>query len=351
MSGNHDISLDSDFYAEHGQDFHNQYPQNSQACRELLKQYRSITFLNHESMNVRLTKETGPRTAFRVFGSPYSPANGVWAFSYSPEKASEIWNGSIPLDTDVVIVHTPPKYHCDESKDHRAAGCEYLRQKLWRVRPSLVVCGHVHEGRGAERVLWDLETQNVKYKELATGYWTDGSRNSKKQSLVDLSAKSAAPLHNIERFEDASVLTSDIHMNTFDKVLLPPWGLKPSLSSNTEDPAFRASPYPRTKGADPAVWGQGGTPPSGRCDVEALAGRMGRRETCVVNAAIMASSWPYKSNKSRRYNKAIIVDIDLPAWQQADNTTNAAPSIRPHRNLTPADTMTSDQDVDSSVSN
>ena len=61
-----------------------------------------------------------------------------------------------------------------------------------------------------------------------------------------------------------------------------------------------------------AVRGQGGTPPSGRCDMEALDGRMGRKETCVVNAAIMASSWPYKSKEGRKYNKPVVVDIDLP---------------------------------------
>ena len=56
--------------------------------------------------------------------------------------------------------------------------------------------------------------------------------------------------------------------------------------------------------------------------MEALAGRLGRRETCIVNAAIMASSWPYRSENKRRYNKAIVVDIDLPV--EADGEDRAA---------------------------
>ena len=56
--------------------------------------------------------------------------------------------------------------------------------------------------------------------------------------------------------------------------------------------------------------------------MEALAGRLGRRETCIVNAAIMASSWPYRSGNKRRYNKAIVVDIDLPV--EADGEDRAA---------------------------
>ena len=53
-------------------------------------------------------------------------------------------------------------------------------------------------------------------------------------------------------------------------------------------------------------------PPSGRCDLEALSQRMGRKETCIINAAVMASSWPHKGVNGRKYNKPIVVDIDLP---------------------------------------
>jgi len=52
-----------------------------------------------------------------------------------------------------------------------------------------------------------------------------------------------------------------------------------------------------------------------RCGLESLTGRMGRKETCVINAAIMASSWPHKGNGGKRFNKAIVVDIDLPVFE------------------------------------
>ncbi len=116
---------------------------------------------------------------FKVFGSPYSPARGCWAFGYPPNKASDLWD-RIPLDTDVVVTHTPPKYHCDESRDRDAAGCEILRQTLWRVRPSLAICGHVHEGRGAERVLWDFGSSDIKYNESDVQYWIDPGLDNKK---------------------------------------------------------------------------------------------------------------------------------------------------------------------------
>ena len=240
-----------------------------------------------------------------------SPAKGLWAFGYPREKASAVWDGSIPLDTDVVITHTPPKYHCDESKDRGAAGCEDLRQKLWRVRPSLHVCGHVHEGRGAERVLWDLETPNVKYKEIATGYWSDVGLETKKQSLIDLSAKSYAPLDNTGDWGNSDDVARDSLTDLSRLKASPPWTVKVG------------SPSQHMDGSHPASWGQGGTPPSGRCGVEALDGRLGRKETCIVNAAIMASSWPYTSRNSRRYNKPIIVDLDLPMQAVEEETSHS----------------------------
>ena len=63
-----------------------------------------------------------------------------------------------------------------------------------------------------------------------------------------------------------------------------------------------------------ATRGQGGIPPTGRSDLEALMGRLGRKETCIVNAAIMASSYPYTGAGGERYNKPIVVDLELPVW-------------------------------------
>lgn len=187
--GNHDITLDTRFYAEHGRHFHNQQPQRPEDSIDLLRSSPSITYLDHESRTVRLTKPDGPRTTFNIFGSPYSPARGLWAFGYdSEEQASRLWD-QIPADTDVLLTHTPPKYHCDESRDRGAAGCGILRETLWRVRPRLAVCGHIHEARGAENISWDLEDPTVKHKERGTDYWIDPGENNKKQSLIDLTRR------------------------------------------------------------------------------------------------------------------------------------------------------------------
>lgn len=243
----------------------------------------------------------------------------MWAFSYDLEEAADIWR-AMPLDSDVVITHTPPKYHRDERRDRRAAGCEELRRMLWRARPRLAVCGHVHESRGAEIVKWDLGSSNHKYKESGVDVWTDPGKDNNKISLVNLRQVGGRSLLN-----DGSI--GDVHPDgstdeqaeyAFSQDHLAASSAIGDRSQNVVQDAFSRMAtsllaLPRSS-APSATRGQGGTPPSRRCDLDALSGRLGRKETCIVNAAIMASSWPHKGEGGKKFNKPIVVDIDLPVW-------------------------------------
>lgn len=307
MLGNHDITLDEGFYAEYGLRFHNQYPQDSQACIDLFKYYPSITYLNHESAIIRLTKEAGPQTTFKVFGSPFSPANGLWAFGYMPEEAEQLWE-QVPLDADIVLTHTPPKYHCDESNGRGAAGCESLRRALSQVRPRLAVCGHVHEGRGVERVRWDLESSQVQFKELDTSHWVDPGLNNKKQCLLDLTTKGAFPLENNDDVEVGDPCAQINSNKPGKKKCFGAWRSKEvSAESPIQPAADQKNPsFPNSYTATDVR------------TISAEGSRMGRRETCVINAAIMACSSRQAGGSSgcgrmaKVFNKAIIVDVDLP---------------------------------------
>ncbi|KAH8665135.1 Metallo-dependent phosphatase-like protein [Tricladium varicosporioides] len=323
IAGNHDITLDSDFYTQYGSYFHNQNPQDIDKCKELLAQESSILWLKHEAAVVKLESPNGPRTTFKVFGSPLSPAKGMWAFGYKTEEAANIWD-RIPLDSDIVVTHTPAKYHCDETQQRRSAGCESLRNALWRIRPRLAICGHIHEGRGSEIIKWDLDISNNKYKELGVDRWEDPGKDNKKMSLVDLSFKGKSPLQN-----DGSVgdWTSEMTESQYPVPILapemkPPNPKRRSKSSSPQRTVEQGISHVTTalSAVPPETLpntsrGQGGIPPSKRCDLEALSGRLGRKETCVINAAIMASSWPHGSG-GKRYQKPIVVDIDLPLWEE-----------------------------------
>ena len=333
--GNHDVTLDKEFYAQHGSCFHNQHLESHEECVQLIKNSPSIIYLDHELAQFSLKRVNGPHTTFRVFGSPYSPAKGLWAFGYTPEKAFDMWE-QIPLNTDILITHTPPKYHCDESHAGVPAGCEVLRQALWRIRPRLAICGHVHEGRGAERVRWDLSATNVRYKEDDVGYWIDPGARNRKQSLVDLSLKGGEPLDYSGDGEEipSGIFSSGARPEPRGKLMSSCFSkykerrttaLTELSAQQSEDcggeeksPTLQALISEETLTSTALLAparGQGGERPSGRCDLKALTNRLGRRETCIVNAATMTRSWPH-SNGGKQYNKPIVVDIDLPVWTE-----------------------------------
>lgn len=339
IAGNHDLTLDSEFYASHGENTH-QSPQDPEVCRRLLAESASITYLSHEAVTIRLTSPSGPRTTFTVFGSPYSPnqESGKWAFQYprDSDEATVLW-AAIPLETDLLITHTPPHHHCDEAVSRRKAlGCETLRQAMWRVRPRLHVCGHVHEGRGAERITWELEMGNVPFAERGLEVWEDQSGNgSDKMSLIDLTWKQGRPLDNngshptkkskgkakqiageCDRAQSRSEGTGYFAMQQ-----LPPCSSFRAMAHDHSTTDATTLPGPGTIGLGLAP-GKDRSP--ARSDLEALHGRTGRRETCVVNCAIVATNYPHVGG--RRYNKPIVVDVDLPVWE-TDNGESALSSI------------------------
>ncbi|THC90863.1 hypothetical protein EYZ11_009676 [Aspergillus tanneri] len=283
----------SAFYAEHGWKFHNQHLEDPQECIEIVTRASpSIVFLRHQSALVRLAQPNGPNTIFKVFGSPYCHSPGTWAFGYEPAHAAALWD-NIPLDTDIVVTHTPPHSHCD-SGAAGARGCKALRRALSKVRPLLVVCGHVHESRGYERVRWaqnrpiPLPSSNATHDRDADQVVKGAlpPPGSKKQSLVDLTGKKAPRLDN-----DRYAKTEPPKSPSQNIVLLSPPIDQP-----------QSSQQPLSRETDRLSF-----PPA-----DTQENQTQRRETCVVNATILASSWPHKGGK--RFHAPIIVDLELPVW-------------------------------------
>ncbi|GKT94934.1 calcineurin-like phosphoesterase [Colletotrichum tofieldiae] len=258
-------------------------------CISLFANSPTITYLNHGSTTIRLSSPSGPHTSFSVFGSPYSPRNGLWAFGYdAPQHGSvgatadlpTLWD-DIPLDADIVVTHTPPHAHCDESRARRAAGCEALRRALWRVRPRLAVCGHVHEGRGVERVRWDLECSNTAFKEEGVERWNDPGQGNK-QSLVNLTAKGGNPLRNDgSHLKDRSSGVGENVTPDHPPRAGPPKGRRNSDSARGDSEETR----PRHEATPPRSPG----------------GWAGGRQL------------PHVGGKT--VNKPVVVDLDLPVWE------------------------------------
>ncbi|KAL4941719.1 Metallo-dependent phosphatase-like protein [Aspergillus oleicola] len=345
ICGNHDITLDVPFYAARSSNFHRPTPENPSECLSTITSASpSILFLKHESALVRLQKPGGPNTIFKVFGSPYSRHNGNWAFLYEPDEAEGLWN-DIPLDVDVVVTHGPPR----TESICAGKGCEALKRRLGLVRPCLAVCGHVHGGRGYERVRWgDGETGKAEIEEVEQEHVVQGvlpPQGSKKQSLVDLTGKRAPRLDNNGLHHGSARLfssPSSSFQTTTNAVIFPSQSkghnkavdydkaqsqapMLPYTSSTRSDSElnldFKAEPKSLLQGSElepEAASEQPQFKPHSQSQAETETQTLNgiqRRETCLVNAAIAATNWPHPGGR-RFHPGPIVVDLELPVWNE-----------------------------------
>jgi uncharacterized protein len=79
-------------------------------------------------------------------GIPITPWG--WSFDLDEEQAEERLAGC-PAGA-VLVVHSPPKGHCDTSSSGDHLGSEAILDAIEQKRPSLAVCGHIHEAWGSE---------------------------------------------------------------------------------------------------------------------------------------------------------------------------------------------------------
>lgn len=91
----------------------------------------------------------------KFWGSPITPSRGQWAFMKARDKMHEVWK-KIPDDTDVLIVHGPPKGVRDISFNREGklemCGDLSLAKRCWELKDSLkLVCfGHIHNMKGID---------------------------------------------------------------------------------------------------------------------------------------------------------------------------------------------------------
>lgn len=124
VGGNHDTSLESGHITKDNFGF-------------------GIHYLENESIEIE---------GLKIWGSPVTPTFGIgWAFNKARHKIGEVW-ATIPDDTDIVVVHGPPKGILDLSYNRNNelefCGCESLRKRIKQIKPKLVCFGHIHDCEG-----------------------------------------------------------------------------------------------------------------------------------------------------------------------------------------------------------
>lgn len=97
-----------------------------------------IHYLENESIEIE---------GINIWGSPHTPNFGNWAFMKDRSKLNKVWE-SIPDNTDIVVVHGPPKGVLDlaYNRSHQVefCGCSALKKRILKLQPKLFMSGHIH---------------------------------------------------------------------------------------------------------------------------------------------------------------------------------------------------------------
>lgn len=105
------------------------------------KHFEKITYLEHESINIE---------GINIFGSPYTPAFCGWSFNVKRGKLDPYWQ-QIPNNTDILLVHGPPRGILDLSHDQNGTleycGDKELFNHIIRVQPKYCIFGHIHDSK------------------------------------------------------------------------------------------------------------------------------------------------------------------------------------------------------------
>ncbi|KAI9820803.1 MAG: hypothetical protein M1827_005174 [Pycnora praestabilis] len=209
IAGNHDITLDEGFYAEHWREKHGAKGELQEGLEEWLVERglrteegakkedvvkcREVWCGEEARRNGIVYLEEGVRTfevangaKFTIYTSPHQPFFQNWAFNYhahttdrfnpcppnptpihpsSSTSAPQTFTpqhpppNSIPSHPaiDILLTHGPPSIlipSLSSTTSGLDVGCPHLARAVRRARPRLHVFGHIHEGYGMRRVRW-----------------------------------------------------------------------------------------------------------------------------------------------------------------------------------------------------
>jgi hypothetical protein len=87
-----------------------------------------------------------------IWFSPWSKEFHGWAWMKDETHLAQRYD-RIPFGTDIIVSHSPPYGYGDfvkgdQGKRDPHQGSKALLAAIDRVRPSIVICGHIHEGVG-----------------------------------------------------------------------------------------------------------------------------------------------------------------------------------------------------------
>ncbi|KAJ7718685.1 Metallo-dependent phosphatase-like protein [Mycena maculata] len=161
IAGNHDSAIHREWYEANWKDIFlhrsKDEPESAVEVLELLKGPRAVAtnLVYLEDEEYKFKAWDGGRE-WSVYGSPWSPNFGVWAFGYDREDGDALV-AKFPK-TDILLTHGPPRNVLDLTNTKDRTGCSALAERVPELKPKLHVFGHIHEARGAYLHRWKPET-------------------------------------------------------------------------------------------------------------------------------------------------------------------------------------------------
>ena len=122
------------------------------ALREACNAWDAATVLHGQGTEIDGTQFFGLGA-----GIPITPWD--WSFDLDEEQAAERLVAC--PDGAVLVVHSPPKGHCDESSSGDHLGSDAILRAIEEKQPKLAVCGHIHESWGARSEVGPTEIINL----------------------------------------------------------------------------------------------------------------------------------------------------------------------------------------------
>jgi Icc-related predicted phosphoesterase len=126
--------------------------ETEEALREAAASWGSATVLHGEGLEIEGAEFFGLGA-----GVPVTPWD--WSFDLD-EAAAEAMLGDCP-EGAVLVLHSPPKGHCDENGSGDHFGSEALLSAIEEKHPRLAVCGHIHESWGCESRIGETPIRNL----------------------------------------------------------------------------------------------------------------------------------------------------------------------------------------------
>jgi Icc-related predicted phosphoesterase len=168
ICGNHDSYLD-----ERSRSAHDKAHKNQKL------NWGKINYLQHSSVVLPFADDR----KLTIYGAPQIPKCGGKEFAFQYERGQDAWSNTVPDDVDILVTHNPPKWHLDLATSG-GLGDEFELKEIWRTKPTLQVCGHVHSGYGKEYLWWD-QGQSL-FEGLREHVYGSGKEQFSQLPLVEL---------------------------------------------------------------------------------------------------------------------------------------------------------------------